>query len=106
MEIKQLIGSRIKELRRLKNMSQETLSEKVGISSKYLSSIERGKENPTLDTLIRLSKALDVELYDMFALSHHGKTARDLKALISSFLKDSDTDKLRLTAKIVKAIYC
>jgi len=106
MEIKQQIGSRIKELRHIRKLSQEMLSEKVGISSKYLSSIERGKENPTLNTLIRLSTALGVELSDMFALSHHGKTARDLKGFIANLLKEGDTDKLRLTAKIVKAIYC
>ena len=104
MEIKKFIGLRIKELRRSRNMTQEILSEKVGISSKYLSSIERGKENPTLDTIIKLSIALDVDLSDMFTLVHHGKTAKDLKVFISHLLKDSDTERLRLTAKIIKAI--
>ena len=105
METKKLIGLRIKELRRSKNLSQETLSEKVGISSKYLSSIERGKENPTLDTLIRVSMSLNVELSDLFTFSHQGKTTKDLKIFISNLLKNSDTDRLRLTAKIVKAIH-
>jgi len=50
--------------------------------------------------------ALGVELSDMFALSHHGKTANNLKTFISTLLKEGDTEKLRLTAKIVKAIYC
>lgn len=105
MEIKAQIGLRIKELRRLRNLSQEMLSEKVGISSKYLSSIERGKENPTLDTLIRMAIALNLELSDMVTLSHHGKTTKDLRVFIANLLKDTDTDRLRLTAKIVKAIH-
>ncbi|MBI4689076.1 MAG: helix-turn-helix transcriptional regulator, partial [Nitrospirae bacterium] len=79
MEKKKVIGLRIKELRRAKNMSQEKLSEKIGISSKYLSSIERGKGNPSLDTVIKLALALDVELSDVFTLSHQGKTTKDLK---------------------------
>jgi len=105
MEIKVLIGLRLKELRRAKSMTQEMLSEKVGISSKYLSSIERGKENPTLDTLIKLAIALNVELSDMFSIFHHGKTPKELKLFVSTLLKDADTEKLNLTAKIVKAIY-
>ena len=41
-----MIGSRIQEIRTQKGITQDQLSEKVGISPKYLSSIERGKENP------------------------------------------------------------
>lgn len=96
---------RIKELRRSKSLSQEELSEKVGISSKYLSSIERGKGNPSLETIIELASALNIELSDMFTFSHQGKPAKDLKAFIISILKDSDPERLKMTAKIVKAIY-
>lgn len=105
MERKKLIGLRIKELRRAKNMSQEYLSEKIGISSKYLSSIERGKGNPSLDTVIKLAIALDVELSEIFIFSHQGKTTKDLKVFVANLIKDSDTERLKLTAKIVKAIY-
>ena len=105
MEKKKLIGLRIKELRRTKNISQEKLSEKIGISSKYLSSIERGKGNPSLDTVIKLAVALDVELSDIFTLSHQGKTTKDLKAFVTNLLRESDAERLKLTAKIVKAIY-
>jgi transcriptional regulator with XRE-family HTH domain len=66
MTTKQQIGSRIKELRKSRGLSQEKLSEKVGMSSKYLSSIERGYENPTLDTFIRLAAALDVDIFELF----------------------------------------
>ena len=104
MNIKEQIGLRIKELRRSKHMSQETLSEIMGISSKYLSSIERGKENPTLDTLVKLSAALDVEMSGIFTFSHQGMTSKELKAFISGAIKDIDADKLKLAAKVVKAI--
>lgn len=105
MEIKQLIGVRIKSLRRSKGMSQEYLAEKMGISSKYLSSIERGKENPTLDTFIKLAEVLEIELSEIFNFSHEGKSVKDLKAFIAGLIKGNDEEKLRLTAKIVKAIY-
>lgn len=105
MDTKQLIGMRIKELRRSKNMSQEELAEKAGISSKYLSSIERGKENPTLDTFMNLGAALGVEIMEIFNFSHEGWSARDMKLFVTNLLKGSDENKLLLTAKIIKAIY-
>ena len=60
VDIKQKIGARIKELRNLKGMTQEGLSELIYINPKYLSGIERGKENPTINTIIKLSEVLDV----------------------------------------------
>jgi transcriptional regulator with XRE-family HTH domain len=105
MEAKKLIGLRIKELRRISGLSQEKLAEKMGISPKYLSSIERGKENPTLDTFIKVAKALNLELMEIFDFSHKGKSARDLKKFINSMLKSRDEEKLTLAAKVIKAIY-
>jgi len=51
LDLKEMIGPRIQEIRNKKGVTQDQLSEKVGISSKYLSSIERGKENPTVNTI-------------------------------------------------------
>lgn len=66
---KQLIGARIKQLRKGVGLSQEKLSEKIGMSSKYLSSIERGYENPTLDAFIKIARGLDVDVYELFNYS-------------------------------------
>lgn len=66
MEKKKLIGLRIAEIRKQKGMTQDKLANKMGISSKYLSSIERGKENPTLDTLINLGQSLEADLGEIF----------------------------------------
>ena len=68
MSVKRLVGSRIKALRAKKGLTQEELSERVGINPKYLSSIERGKENPTFNTLIALSESLSVDFGEMFNL--------------------------------------
>ena len=104
MDSKQLIGKRIKGLRQARGLSQATLAEKVGMSPKYLSSIERGKENPTLDTFIRLSAALGVELAELFQYEHE-RSPKELKQFISSVLKDPDETKLGLAVRALKAIY-
>lgn len=67
---KELLGARIKELRKTRGMSQEELSEKVNIDPKHLSRIEVGRGFPSLDTLEKLADALNVELKDFFEFAH------------------------------------
>ena len=103
MEIKELIGRRIKYLRKSKGMSQEELAEKMGINPKYLSSIERGKENPTLDTFIKLTSTLNIDISEPFSCTHE-QSPKELKMIISDLVKGNDKEKLKLLAKIAKAI--
>lgn len=105
VDTKRLIGIRIKNLRQSRGLSQEGLAEKTGISPKYLSSIERGKENPTLDTLLKLANSLNVEIFEIFNISHEGKSAKELKAFLGGLIKSSDEERLKLAAKIMRAIY-
>lgn len=63
-----MIGARIEEIRSKRGITQDQLSERMEINPKYLSSIERGKENPTLNTLIKLSRALEVDFDEVFSL--------------------------------------
>ncbi|MGD0229834.1 MAG: helix-turn-helix transcriptional regulator [Syntrophorhabdales bacterium] len=104
MSVKELIGKRIKEARQAKGLSQEALSEKIGMSAKYLSSVERGKENPTLDTLIKLADALEVEASELFNYQHE-RSPEELRQLISHLMDKGHDEKLRLMAKIITAIY-
>ena len=62
------IGCRVRIARREENLSQEALAERCSTTSRYLSDIENGKCNPSLDMLARISSALNVSvdsfLYD------------------------------------------
>jgi transcriptional regulator with XRE-family HTH domain len=55
-----LVGQRVREVRKSKGLSQETLAEHCGVSSLYISKIERGTANATLDLLDVLVTALGV----------------------------------------------
>lgn len=57
------IKENIKKYRILRNLSQEKLSEIAGISTDYISLIERGKRTPSLKRLCLIANALDVEPY-------------------------------------------
>ncbi|WP_303001956.1 helix-turn-helix domain-containing protein [Dialister invisus] len=54
------IGTRIKEAREAKGLTQEQLAEMVGLSSTHISVIERGVKAPKLETFIEIANALDV----------------------------------------------
>lgn len=58
-------GSRIKEWRKYRNLTQETLADKAGIDRSYLSDIERDKRNGTTKTLKAIAKALKCDLDDL-----------------------------------------
>jgi len=55
-------GEHLRALRKARDMSQPQLAERAGVNDKYLGEIERGRGNPSLEVLMKLSKALDVEL--------------------------------------------
>jgi transcriptional regulator with XRE-family HTH domain len=103
MDIKKMIGVRIAEVRKKKGMTQKKLAEKMGISPTYLSSIERGKENPTLDMLIILAKSLGVDLGVIFTLPQIEDPAKR-KSLINSLLNKADDDQLKLALKVLSSI--
>lgn len=65
-EIKDTITENIKHFREKLDVSQEKLSELCGYSSTYIGKIERGQRSPSLDTLIRISEALQIPLNCLF----------------------------------------
>ncbi len=61
-----LIGHQIRYLRRVKDMSQSTLAEDVGVSLGWIGRIERGLYLPNLKLLFKIAKALQVKVKDLF----------------------------------------
>jgi transcriptional regulator with XRE-family HTH domain len=64
--ISQAFGKRVRALRVEAGLSQEKLAEKAGMHPTYLSDIERGQRNPTLEVISRLAKALGVRIRELF----------------------------------------
>lgn len=75
------LGARLAELREARNLTQEALAHQVGISRNHLQLLEAGLSdrakrtpaNPTLDTLMRLCRALHVQA--VIDLAHPSGTA-------------------------------
>jgi transcriptional regulator with XRE-family HTH domain len=64
--IREGLGKRIRLLRKSKGLTQEELSEKAGLSYKFVGEIERGEVNISLDSLIGIATALNVKINDLF----------------------------------------
>jgi len=59
-------GTRIKELRKERDLSQEQLSFRADLHRTYIGMIERAEKNITLTNIEKLAKALEVEVKDLF----------------------------------------
>ena len=64
MQIK--VGKRIQEIRNEKNLSQQDLAAKCNFEKSNMSRLEAGRANATLSTLEIVSKALEVDVIELF----------------------------------------
>ncbi len=60
------LANRLRQLRRVKGLSQEVLAFEAGLGRSYYWRVERGSINLTLETLVRLCNALNVDMAELF----------------------------------------
>jgi transcriptional regulator with XRE-family HTH domain len=104
MDIKRAVGKRIKIVRQRSGLTQDQLAEQVGLSPKYISGIERGVENPTMDILIRLAKMLGVEPYDLFLFGESEESEKALRKGIEKMVREADREKLQLYFDVMRNV--
>lgn len=60
--------NKIKELRKQKNLRQEDLALKLGVTRQTINAVENNKYNPTLELAMKLAKLLVTPVEDIFQL--------------------------------------
>lgn len=83
-EVQQLLGFRIKSIRKSKKISQEKLAELMDISVTSVSNIETGKRAVSLKTLNKLSKVLNIKAYELFLFNDIDPKKEILKQIYSN----------------------
>jgi transcriptional regulator with XRE-family HTH domain len=68
MNARELVPWNVRRLRILRGISSERLAAESDVDRAYVSRIERGVANPTVDVLARLAKVLEVEIAELFAV--------------------------------------
>lgn len=86
MELRVLVGQRIRSLRRAAGHTQRDLADALGRQEETISAIERGLNLPSEDTLIGLSRVLDVPVHAFFEVGDISAKDREREALISEVL--------------------
>lgn len=69
-ELIKLIGEQIRNIRKDRGMTQEALANECGFQYSYLSDIERGERNISIETLEKIINALDVIPAEIFNFTH------------------------------------
>lgn len=103
-EAKTLLSKRIQNLRHATGLTQERLAEKAGLSLKHLGEIERGRGNPTLSSLDRLAKALDVSLSEMFDYQHEKMSPEELETELNLMVRHANDKERRLFYRLLRSI--
>ena len=65
----------LKYYRHAQNLTQEQLGELSGISTDYISELERGKKVPSIKRLDKIAKALNIEIYKFFITNENNLSA-------------------------------
>ena len=76
-----VIGERIRAFREAKNLSQADIEERTGLLRAYTSRVENGHTVPSLETLEKFARALEVPLYQLF---HEGEQPPELPKIPKS----------------------
>lgn len=104
-DVQKQFGEKIRDCRKRKGMSQETLSELVDKTPDTISNIERGYTSTRIKTAIRLAKALDVplvELFDFQATSQEDRQRRNQIQKVVEILRSCDNKTLNGAVEILK----
>ena len=103
-ETKELLGRRIRDLRQKRELTQERLAEAAGMDVKYLGGIERGTENPTIETLEKLAGAFSLKIGQILDFEHEIRGERLLRRRINRVLDRCDEKELQVILRLATAV--
>ena len=102
--INKKIGKRIAELRRDAGITQAQLAEKIGMSSEFISRLERGVNSPSIDTVNKMSDVLKVTIRDILTIPESDDDWEiEIEALIV-LLKNKKGKSIRKVFKLAEIV--
>ncbi|KAB0443981.1 helix-turn-helix domain-containing protein [Lysinibacillus fusiformis] len=105
-----LVGSNIKEIRKLKKLTQEELAEKCGLQTSYLAGVERGDRNITIQTLEKIIEGLEevpsnIFKFDTINFDNKYFEKKELIMILQNLLEDRSEAQVRLVLSIANEIF-
>lgn len=97
------IGEGIRELRKAKELSQEELADQASMHYTYIGKVERGEKNLSLESLVKITKVLDISLGEFFNLVDPKIVAdSDVLSQLIDLLKDRSLEEQSKYFEIIK----
>lgn len=100
---RELLGARIKELRKACGLSQEHLAEQIDVDPKFISRIEVGKSGPSLETMENIARALNLEIKDLFEFAHQQSGMTDENNL-QLLIQEADEKTRKILIKFMRSL--
>lgn len=108
MTILQELGEQVKLFRKRMGFTQEQLAAKAGITPSFLGQIERGQRSPTVETVYKISKALEVSMEELFSFQKEiiqKDAAHVYHQRIMKLLKSRNEKDLEFTYQLLKQLF-
>lgn len=109
-DIRKLVGSKIRDYRKFKGLSQDQLGEICGFHFSYIGGVERGERNISLENIAKIAEALDVEPKMFFHFDESFLTPLSEEKEVAlqelmAILKTKDATHIRMTKNILLEIF-
>jgi transcriptional regulator with XRE-family HTH domain len=104
------LGEKIRDLRKLKGLSQEELGEKSGFHFTYIGGLERGERNISLTNLEKIAGSLSINLYELLQAAESEEvmpistTHEAATNEITAMLKNLDDKEIIMFQNIIREI--
>lgn len=110
MDLTKRVGMNIRAIRKSQNLTIDQLSEKCDFQSPYLSDVERGERNITLQTLSKILDALNIDAGKVLIPNHieeieSSMVREELIQLILNVLEDKNEEDLRMLLNVSNEIF-
>ncbi|WDU77711.1 helix-turn-helix domain-containing protein [Lysinibacillus sp. G01H] len=105
-----LVGSNIKEIRKMKKLTQEELAEKCGLQTSYLAGVERGDRNITIQTLEKITEGLketpsSIFKFDSINFDNKYFEKKELIMILQNLIEDKSEAEVRLILNIANEVF-
>ncbi|MDU6744163.1 helix-turn-helix domain-containing protein [Peptoniphilus harei] len=102
--IKEELGQEIRRLRTSQSYSQEDFAKLSGIDRTYISDVEQGKRNVSIDNIEKIAKALNVTLPELFSFNRPIQKTIILTVNGEEFILESNKELTRDIKDHIEAI--
>lgn len=96
------LGDAVRAIRKSKNLSQETLAERIGVCKRTIIDIEKNTGNPKFEILCMLVRELDLPLYQVF----YPEVAENIetKNMLLKELNDCTDYEMKIILSVIKSL--